>query len=370
MDTAAVISRHGSRTRIKTQLNDYLEKLNPGDALPPIRILAEMYKASPGRLNGILDDLAREGVIERRSRVGIFKAETMPEKKAAPYIDMVLSDYLTIAGNGSFFGEILECFPEEAAKYHQGARVHRLPYDKLIPKYGELLSRKDIKACILLAPDRIETVMMLSRTGIPFVCVSPRVELKFYDCHSIYPSPQLMELQLNHLWKLGHKRIAFLHKNSPADSNFNLLQRSETFYRMMAEKGYKVEPHWVNYASGNQEINTLHALESIFSTKPYPTAIIVNDNHLVTTYRFLVSRNMRIGKDVSVMGTDDLKCAALMHPAATTVSNSPYTILNMAINTLHKLNAGEKIEKDQYVPSKLIIRESTGPVSNQARIVT
>lgn len=314
------------------------------------------------RLEGILQEFAECGLLERRPRKGIFRTGTFRDAKIAPFIDLVACCELD-DGSGSrslFFGQLIEEFMAQVGKTSRGVRLHRFTRDTPLRDYRELLFRSDIRACVLLRLGSVDIPGLFDEANVAWVSLFPRTT----DClrQTILSSPEMMTLQLNHLFELGHRRIGYLDSSGPYNAPWIYCALRKTFYRMMAESGICVNPRWVGYTEGwDREAHRV--LKNAFSEPPYPTALIGNDAQLPAIYQFCEERELVIGKDISVIGTNDLPIAAAMQPPATTVRNCRKQATQIALQTLEQVQIGQSIPDRQFVPVELVVRESTGPAS-------
>lgn len=72
-------------------------------------------------------------------------------------------------------------------------------------------------------------------------------------------------------------------------------------------------------------------------------------------------RGLRVPEDISLTGFDDLLASALLEPALTTVAQDPAALGWRAADGLLALIAGDRLAKRIFVPTKLVVRGSTGP---------
>jgi DNA-binding LacI/PurR family transcriptional regulator len=207
-----------------------------------------------------------------------------------------------------------------------------------------------------------ELGMLFERYQMPWVSLFPRLPVPAKAV--VADDPDMPKYQLTHLWSLGHKRIGYLDHVDLRAPNLMFIFRRESYYRLMAEKGLKVEPHWV-VPVGMTEKETIASFELMFSKEPHPTAIIVGDSQISTACRFLESRGLNVPGDVSIIGTDDIPVTATLHPAGTTIHNPRDKAISMALECLDGLLMGRPVPQQQYVPLRLVVRESTGPVREE-----
>ena len=94
-----------------------------------------------------------------------------------------------------------------------------------------------------------------------------------------------------------------------------------------------------------------------------PTAVFAaNDDMAAGVMRAADRHNVDIPGQLSVVGFDDITLARQIYPSLTTIRQP---LSNMAERAAHALISdpgdGSKLKGTDVVPSKLIIRESTGP---------
>ena len=351
-------TRQAMKLRKRKLLEQQIHFLRPGDALPPVRTLMQTCSVSRARLDSILGELEDEGLVVRRPRLGIFKAVSANESNIAPVVELVacgISEKLL--QHRSFVTELIEAFATETTDRHQSMRFHQISMDDPVSRYNALAGRSDVRACVLFASNSNEYIKILDWHHVPCVLLFPHVATS--DSRSIIDSPHMVEFQLQHLWELGHERIAYMDLISLDRPDWTHLTRRESFYRLMAERGLRVYPHWV--ASGLDAKGAMSAFNTFFSREPHPTAAIIGDVQLPGSYRFLELRGLRVGKDFSIISTDDLAIASAMHPPTTSILNSRRIAVKMALELLDQILDGNGVKGVHEVPLELIVRGSTGP---------
>ena len=80
--------------------------------------------------------------------------------------------------------------------------------------------------------------------------------------------------KMNYLFKLGYRRIGYLHYGG-TDLYYYPIHalRLTDYYRLMAENGLKVEPGWVFHCSEHYE-NLPEGMDRILHSDPPPEALI------------------------------------------------------------------------------------------------
>lgn len=354
--------------RGREQLRSELRSLALGEALPPIRVLQEQTGLGRVRLERILGEFEQRGLIERRPRSGIYKIGSDPLEPSVSMIELVICDSFSDIYTSHWFSAVVaKTLAEEAGRLGFGLRFQQFPFQAPVSDYEEFAAKCEVKNAIIYRAHMPDMARIFESYGIATVSIYPRI-VQRQATNVLLADEQVVSQQLNHLWSLGHTCIGYFDpvKPDPYILETSHLIRREAYYRRMAEHGYRVEPHWVRYANG-EPTNIFRAMESLFARTPRPTAVIVGDNQLTSVYRFLEGRGFRIGKDVSVMGTDDLPDAVQVHPFATTVRNPRLVIAQRAFEILQGRSRGEDVPDQIVVEPELVVRESTGPVEKKTK---
>ncbi|MPN30941.1 hypothetical protein SDC9_178412 [bioreactor metagenome] len=144
---------------------------------------------------------------------------------------------------------------------------------------------------------------------------------------------------MRHLIELGHSRILYLRGEFPFYLNSTMLDRRMQYYRIMARHGFAVPPHWRD-SYPPEELP--QALEAAFGAEPHPTALIIYDTDLPEVYRFLESRRLRIGSDVSVIATDGSGAIDRLTPSVTSVVSHGLHAVETVWEMLEKQRGGDR----------------------------
>jgi LacI family transcriptional regulator len=169
------------------------------------------------------------------------------------------------------------------------------------------------------------------------------------------------ELTAHHLFDLGHSRIAFI--NGPG----HLAQSQERrrgVRRAARRAGLDVDESIIEYtidpltAFGQAEaiVEAFLALED-----DRPTAVVcVNDQIALIVLRMLVDRGVRVPRDVSLVGYDDVQFAAMLSPALTSIRLPKYELGRAAAELLiaETLDSRHRHSNIRFDP-QLVERQST-----------
>lgn len=163
---------------------------------------------------------------------------------------------------------------------------------------------------------------------------------------------------VNHLIKLGHRRIAFV---GGALHTGQSMERQRGYEEALRNAGIPLRQEYL--ASGNFVFDSgLNAARSLLALPERPTAIFcANDDMAFGALQAAAELGLRIPADISIAGFDDVPAASAVTPALTTVRQPLDAIGGRAVDELVALIGGRtrhvsKIE----LPTRLVVRESTG----------
>jgi len=197
----------------------------------------------------------------------------------------------------------------------------------------------------------------LWRNGFPLVQIMREVPFSQFPA-VVADNRNGIHEATNHLIKLGHKRIAFV-GGDEAISDYH--DRLAGYMDAMGEAGLQVPAGYVRPVPQGRAAGRL-ALTALLDYDSNVSAIVCFSD--LMAYGILsMSRELgiEVGKDLAVIGFDDLADSSLTHPALTTVQVKPEEFAINALEMLqnHIQDKQAKAER-RVIPAKLIIRESCG----------
>lgn len=161
----------------------------------------------------------------------------------------------------------------------------------------------------------------------------------------------------NYLIGCGHKDIAFM-----ADAKNSLVtkDRESGFLSAMTEANLTVRDAW--HLSGDLTVSGAQvAMKKLLEQADIPTAIFcANDEMAIGALHEIKASGRKVPDDISVVGFDDTRYAAVMDPPLTTVSQPGEEIGICTLNRMVKaIEQGLDNEtKPTIIPHKLIKRAS------------
>ncbi|MGI6169809.1 MAG: LacI family DNA-binding transcriptional regulator [Christensenellales bacterium] len=138
------------------------------------------------------------------------------------------------------------------------------------------------------------------------VALLDRVSFPGKDCYEVqFDARQGMQLLIEHLINLNHKKIGFI---CGPDYMLSANKRKKFFLSLMKEKGLEVPESYLFKTDAFSEINGLHAYDYFSQIEPLPTAIIAGNDQLARG--FIMRAHMRganIPEQFSVCGVDAIE---------------------------------------------------------------
>jgi LacI family transcriptional regulator len=163
---------------------------------------------------------------------------------------------------------------------------------------------------------------------------------------------------VGHLWELGHRRFAFVAGPGNIRSAQTLrqavaevLKRRHTSYRVL---------------EGNHRVDGgAAAAGALLKESILPTAVLCgNDLTAIGVMNALEGAGLRVPRDVSVVGFDDIYFAHLTRPALTTIQIPREGLGRLSFEILDKTLRSKRKQGAIYTcETTLVVRDSTGPVA-------
>jgi LacI family transcriptional regulator len=265
-----------------------------------------------------------------------------------------------IAGNlGNVFeAELVERIEQRASERKYTTLVcttSRNPEDESA-KVEMLLEQRVAGIAMVQSSGDRQLMAQLLTEHVPVVMVSCWDD--YADCVAVDDAAGL-ELAVGHLAELGHRRIAYATDERVESTTRRI--RLEGFQRALLRHGLEFHPDWVvhgNSQGGDQSDNFVDS----FERRGLPEAIVAtNDNIAIVLIEQLESRGLRVPDDVSVVGFDGSRVAALHRIGLTTIAQPVEQLAQLSVELLLDRVLDEIPPERRHVrlEPKLIIRTST-----------
>jgi LacI family transcriptional regulator, galactose operon repressor len=171
---------------------------------------------------------------------------------------------------------------------------------------------------------------------------------------------QATSVVAKHLLDLGHRRIACLSSRETPSQTWAVKRRS-SFEEAVRRTPGAIVKSWHLNAQGS---NGLDVARELLTDDLRPTAVFaVSDHEAAFVSQAAADLNIRVPRDLSLVGFADLDFAATMNPPLTTMRQQPQEIGRLAAKLIIERIDGVISDSDApttiKVPADLVIRNST-----------
>lgn len=280
------------------------------------------------------------------------------QKQKSDTIGLVLPTYGPRFSD-PFFSEFLAGVGNKAGSLGYDILVSTCPPgDEEMRRYQSSVQGRRVDGFIVLRTRRVDArIEYLCEVDFPFVAFG-RVE---GECNFLLvdeDSEYGMRLIVDHLVKLGYRRIAFI--AAPEELMFTHY-RNKGFFDGLDEHQLTIEDELIVTGDLTQRGGYAQA-KKLLAVEPRPEAIVAsNDLMALGAISAAQESGLTVGEDIAITGFDDTPLAEHTHPSLTTVHQPVYKIGGMVTDMLIHRIQGEPLENKQVIlkPS-LVIRQSSG----------
>lgn len=153
---------------------------------------------------------------------------------------------------------------------------------------------------------------------------------------------------LQHVYDMGHRRIAFIHGEKTAVTQ----NRVASFYQFCAEKGIEVPPEYLVEARYHDSDLGREQTKALLKSRPRPTCILYPDDvSLLGGLAEIRGQGLRVPEDISIAGYDGISLSRLMQPQITTLRQNSEALGTRAAELLLKAIESPKT----YIPEHIRI---------------
>lgn len=360
IDAAREMPLHAqTRRALRAAIDEHFED---GQQFWTEAALIQRLQVSQITVRRALQDLSREGVLQRRAAKGSFVLKGAPARAAALTVGIFIPEW-----NSDFLMAMLEHIAGVCREEGHRLQVyHTYKGEKTADVYRQMERSPQEEGVILLAnPAPMTRELHRALAGRGYRTVN--VEARIADYAGDYiggDDEQGVRLGMEHLIEVGHRRIALL-VNEPEEMG-SVTARIRAFQSITREHDLSqsrivrcATRHWEDsYEAAYGKMDELWAL------KPRPTAIFaVSDPGAWAALKWLAEHKIRVPQQVSILGFDDDRPSRFTHPALSTLAPPIAAIARRAVTMLAE-DAGHV--RAEFLPSHLVVRQSTAPPASTA----
>jgi DNA-binding LacI/PurR family transcriptional regulator len=338
--------------------NDLEQKIRDGVLAPDARVpseneLSREYGVSRMSARQALTNLVGKNLLYRIAGKGTFVSSTRPEAETS-MLGLVLNNI----GN-PFFPQLTKTIQRKAlaANYDVVYYANTDLIDE--SKSIDLLVKRHVAGVIIVPSQEAgeeSLIQKLVDAGIPFVYLNRLLKQPESD-YVITDNAQGARLAMEYLYSLGHRKIGFVAASPYTSAIAERLESYNHFIRTHSLCDYSsVQISRQRNEDGGYEAGMAH-----LSSANRPTAIFCgNDITAVGVLKAAKILKIKVPRELSIIGYDDIELSAHLSPSLTTVFQPTEQMAETAIDILISRLSNNRREKHKKVtiPPELIIRDS------------
>lgn len=335
-----------------------MEKLNV--TIADVAELAQVSKMSVSRvLNGQpgVSEKTRLRILQAVEQLG-YVPNSYPRSRSSDsrLVALLIPDITT-----TYMGEILRGVSGAAERLNYGLMLYtqgRIDHTQRTNHYLSLLNNSNVNGVLMVVPRDYEVIVNdLKEHNLRYVIIDHHNGTGNEPSVTATNRKGVLDA-MRHLLALGHRRIGFITGRMDIACSHDRLQG---YYDGLAEIGLPVDSELIREGDFMQPTGFQQAQALIELPDP-PTAIVAsNDTMAFGAMDAAKAAGLSIGKDISIVGFDDVFMASQVYPTLTTVRQPMADMGEMALELLVTLLEGRTaLTLRRELPTELIIRESTG----------
>ncbi len=233
-----------------------------------------------------------------------------------------------------------------------------LPPEEKDKTYSKLINERHVDGLIVSGPTEDDQDLINAyNDGAKIVLMSkvPGCNIPYIDIDNLKGA----ESAVNHLVKLGHKRIAAI---SNAPLNYSSSKERINGYKNVLERNDLPVDEDLILIGDRTPDSGYAAMQILLKKKPLPSAVFISsDTVALGAMNALYENNIKVPDDIAIVGFDDIALAQYVIPPLTTVHLPAYSIgLGAASMIIQQLNGDLKESREIILQTRLIVRESSG----------
>ncbi|MBX7169459.1 MAG: LacI family transcriptional regulator [Pyrinomonadaceae bacterium] len=330
-----------------------------------LKELSAILGLSPGTVSVVLNNTSRADTIPQKTKDKILQAAKDYDYRPHYFARSLRANrsftigVITAELSNEYCAMILNgvesASTQEGYFYLNTSHLHR---PDLLTHNSQMLIERQVEGIIT-----IDTKVNF-KTNLPIVAIAGHEEIDGVT-NVILNHQTAAELGINHLYSLGHRKIALI-KGQDFSSDTKI--RFEAIMDAAAKRGLQIDNKAIVQLEGinpSPEVGYIALNKLLAKTRDFTAIFAFNDMSAIGAIRALQVAGYRVPEDISVVGFDNIHFAEFNSPPLTTIRQPLFKMGELAAQTLLKrLSKSEKndIPSSLSVEPELIIRNSTAKV--------
>ncbi len=342
-------------------------ELKRGNPVATEQELCSTYGISRFPVRQAMDELVREGYLTRTRGRGTFVSDELPE--SASSAGRKLLGFVAGGFSEGFGGHIFKGFEKQARKkgYLTIACCSESDAEEEIRCIRRLMEAGVAGIDIFSSDDTKlpEIVEELNARGIYLGLLDRNPELSGYD-YIGSDNTGGAYVAVRHLAMQGYRNVAFVSYRASISS---VNERMEGYLNAVEEFGLKSVTHihmkeeLLRYPYPVHRFFVEKLKDELMEIKRHmPLGILaVNDAIALQCMRILTNEGMVVGRDVGIVGFDNIAECELLNPPLTSVAQNGFLIGQTAADmAIDKIEGKDKSVNRSIIPTQLVVRSSCG----------
>ena len=331
-----------------------------------LKDIAQMAGVSVDTVSRVLNGKAGEAwpsAIERAERVRKIaeqlnyspnKAARIMRTKKTHHIGVLVSELYN-----PFTGRKVEAIAEALAEFGYETvlgitRSGIIDPVRFYEKFSENLLDGVINLDPLLSTSDLKTVS----PGMPCVTFNRSKA----ESPAVFDMEAAVKLLMNHLWLIGHRRIALVTGFDKGDAALARVSAYQSFY---ASRSIAQGKHWIIKANWTSEEGRQAA--KALANSDCTACVTGNDLLAIGLMAGLRTLKIKIPEEMSLVSIEDSLLTELSYPALTSAHQPINQLVKATVDALMALIEGKAMPPCQVLQPELIIRDSSIPFKKQRR---
>ena len=328
--------------RIREAINK--EELSPDTKLPPAGKWAPIIGVNFHTLNKALVNLAQEGLLYRRNKLGTFVSEKQSgeftKKKSNSNLLILLPEKERL--NYPYTQEVIRGINSRAPFYNMEIKVESIDkYAEENTSWKKISKKGDISGIIIDKEGFLNTKAIKIIEGY-------EGKIAFFNSymptHRDIPSV-VMDNETGaysateYLIKRDHKKIAIILRSNPfSEPNLAYSTDSSKFegYRIALEKyGIEIRDKYKKEGVHSNSKKIRKAVEELLNSSPIPTAILSADDFIASeVLNILNQKGIKVPEEISLIGFNNFIQSSITEPKLTTVETPTFEMGQKSVDLL------------------------------------
>lgn len=333
------------------------------------REIAQLLGVSQTAVSMVLNDpLSRKVSLHKRDKILNYLKDSSYKHMSGNKISAIgyfLPDIMSAGDYRRFYDRFIMGIEEAAAQAHYNVVLERYRPDSSL-----MFSNKKFEGIILekiVTPEKIKELAAMC----PVVVLNSLMDDAV--CDMVYPDNYGgLKLAVKYLIDNGHSRIAYFAPRVSADStDSNFVGRLNGFYNACRDHDINIKDEFVQIQNLPEQTTkatekmVVDALKYWFELPERPTAVICcNDSYALLMIRQANMLGIRLPKQLSIIGSDNLPAGVLAYPSLTSIDHNAEEMGRLSVELLLKrIHDPTRPTYKISCNAVLNIRESVAPIA-------